>query len=158
MSRANYQVLVIPYFLEGGEARYCVFKRADAGIWQFVAGGGEREDASVLEAAKREAFEEAGILPSCEYVQLDTCCSIPANCFEYVESEWGRECFVVPEYAFGVMLGNMVVTLSCEHVECKWTSYEEAQALLEYDSNKTALWELSRRIELGCLDSFEYRK
>ena len=81
MARARYQVLVIPYCIEDGHARFCVFKRSDLDFWQFIAGGGEDEDASILESAKRETFEEAGIPCTCSYSPLDTCCSIPASCF-----------------------------------------------------------------------------
>lgn len=38
-----------------------------------------------------------------------------------------------------------------EHTEYKWLTYAEAQAVLQYDSNKTALWELNRRIALEML-------
>ena len=65
MARARYQVLVIPYCIEDGHARFCVFKRSDLDFWQFIAGGGEDEDASILESAKRETFEEAGIPCMC---------------------------------------------------------------------------------------------
>lgn len=102
MARARYQVLVIPYCIEGGSPRFCLFRRSDMGIWQFIAGGGEDEDISIIESAKREAFEEAGISKMCDFLKLDTCCSIPSNCFKNAEALWGKECFVIPEYAFAV--------------------------------------------------------
>lgn len=151
MARAKYQVLVIPYYKEESRIRYCVFRRSDMGIWQFIAGGGENEDTSEIESAKREALEEAGIPVNCDYFRLDTCCSIPANCFKNAETIWGKECFVVPEYAFGVKVESMSLILSHEHTEYEWLDYESAQALLKYDSNRTAMWELNRRIELGML-------
>ena len=61
MARARYQVLVIPYCITDGQVRFCAFRRKDLDIWQFIAGGGEDEDASIIESARREAFEEAGI-------------------------------------------------------------------------------------------------
>ena len=61
MARARYQVLVIPYCTEDSSVQFCLFQRSDMGIWQFIAGGGEEEDISIIESAKREAFEEAGI-------------------------------------------------------------------------------------------------
>ena len=33
-----------------------------------------------------------------------------------------------------------------------WLNYAEAHTRLQYDSNKTALWELNRRIALGMLN------
>lgn len=110
------------------------------GIWQFIAGGGEEEDSSILESAKREAFEEAGIPNTCNFFKLDTCCSIPSNCFKNAEALWGKACFVVPEYAFAVSVESTFLQLSHEHAEYKWLTYAEAQAVLQYDSNKTALW------------------
>ena len=73
MARAKYQVLVIPFFMKESKIQYCVFRRSDIGIWQFIAGGGENDDSSVIESAKREALEEAGIPMNCDYFQLDTC-------------------------------------------------------------------------------------
>ena len=35
--------------------------------------------------------------------------------------------------------------------EYDWLTYAGAQAVLQYDSNKTTLWELNRRIELELL-------
>ena len=151
MARARYQVLVIPYCIEDGQARFCVFRRKDLDIWQFIAGGGEDEDASVLASAKREAFEEAGISAACSYSPLDACCSIPASCFKDAEALWGKDCFVVPEYAFAVKVESTSLQLSHEHTEYAWMEYARAHAVLQYDSNRTALWELNRRIELGSL-------
>lgn len=53
MARAQYQVLVIPYYMENDSAQYYIFERRDMGIWQSIAGGGE--DASILASAQREA-------------------------------------------------------------------------------------------------------
>ncbi len=61
MARARYQVLVIPYFIKENVIQYGLLRRIDIAIWQFIAGGGEDEDPSLMDAAKREAFEEAGI-------------------------------------------------------------------------------------------------
>ena len=151
MARARYQVLVIPYRIKDGQAQFCVFRRKVPDIWQFIAGGGEDEDASVLESAKREAFEEAGIPATCSYSPLDTCCSIPASCFADAEALWGKQCFVVPEYAFAVSVENTSLQLSHEHTAYEWMEYARAHAMLQYDSNRTALWELKRRMELGLL-------
>lgn len=38
MVRARYQVLVIPYCIEDSNAQFCLFRRSDIGIWQFIAG------------------------------------------------------------------------------------------------------------------------
>ena len=102
-------------------------------------------------SSKREAFEEAGIPVTCDYSPLDTCCSIPASCFADAEALWGKQCFVVPEYAFAVKVENTSLHLSLEHTEYGWMEYTCAHAMVKYDSNRTALWELNRRTELGLL-------
>ena len=77
MARAKYQVLVIPYHIENGNVKYCIFKRNDMKVWQFIAGGGEDEDETIIISAKREAYEEANIGMDCKYSVLDTQNSIP---------------------------------------------------------------------------------
>lgn len=151
MARAKYQVLVIPYCIENNIAKYCIFRRSDMDVWQFIAGGGEDEDSSVLESAKREAYEEAGIRMEEKYTQLDSLSSIPTNCFKNAVKIWGAACLVIPEYSFAVMLNGKDLKISHEHTEYEWVAYEVADERLKYDSNKTALWELDRRIKLGLL-------
>ena len=82
MARAKYQVLVIPYHIENGNVKYCIFKRNDMKVWQFIAGGGEDEDETIIISAKREAYEEANIGMDCKYSVLDTQNSIPTYCFK----------------------------------------------------------------------------
>ena len=61
MARAPFEVLVYPYRgLPDGRFVYALFRRADAGFWQGIAGGGE-DGETPLEAVRREAYEEAGI-------------------------------------------------------------------------------------------------
>lgn len=49
---------------------------------QFIAGGGEDEDETIIISAKREAYEEANIGMDCNYSVLDTQNSIPTYCFK----------------------------------------------------------------------------
>ena len=147
MARSQYQVLMIPYFLNHGEPVYGVFRRRDMGLWQFISGGGEDTDESIEATARRETMEEAGLCG--DFFRLDTYCSIPANCFRDSEKLWGWDCFVVPEYAFALRVTQSGITLSDEHTEYRWGGYETVRGLLQYDSNRTALWELDRRLKLG---------
>jgi dATP pyrophosphohydrolase len=149
MARAKYQVLVLPYQKMHGKILYCVFKRSDMNAWQFIAGGGEDEDSSMLESAKREAFEEAGIARNEKYIILDTQCSISTECFEKARIAWGETCLVIPEYAFAVELPNDTIKLSREHTKYEWVDYSTAIHRLKYDSNKVALWELDNKIKLN---------
>ncbi len=52
----------------------------------------------------------------------------------------------MPEYAFGVIAGQDQLNLSSENPEVRWMPFGDAEALLRFDSNRTALWELNQRI------------
>ena len=143
MGRAAFQILTIPYVRGEKETLFCLFKRADMGIWQWIAGGGEGDE-TPLQAAKRESYEEANIGKEEKFIELKTITPIPSYCFkEFKDSDT----FVLPEYAFGVEVMGSEIRISHEHSAYKWVIYEEAMKLLKYDGNKTALWELKNLIE-----------
>ena len=153
MARANFQVLVLPFTQINGTLRFCVFTRADSPVKQFIAGGGENNE-TPPEAAKREAFEEAGIASDAVYYTLDTRCSIPASCFRPSDrAHWPVDCFVVTEHAFAVQVNDTFLSLSHEHGKYEWMDYTTAMQALTYDSNKTALWELCERLKCKMLFS-----
>lgn len=152
LARAKYQVLVIPYHIENGNVKYCIFKRNDMKVWQFIAGGGEDEDETIIISAKREAYEEANIGMDCNYSVLDTQNSIPTYCFKEARKIWDENCLVIPEYTFAVRMDTTILELSQEHTEYEWVDYKTALKRLRYDSNKTALWELDSKIKLETLN------
>ena len=144
--RSQFQVIVIPYWISNArEARYAVFRRSGLAprYWQWIAGGGE-SDETPLQAARRESAEEAGIFESARFTALKSVASIPVS--NFAETGWPDWLDVIPEYAFGVEVDDPALTLSCEHVDYRWLRYEEAIGTLKWDSNKTALWELRRRL------------
>ena len=152
MARAKYQVLVIPYRKSDDEVLYCIFQRSDmADCWQFVAGGGEEEDATPLISAQREAFEEAGIPLDAPFTQLETTSSISTEHFPKARLHWGKHCLVIPEYCFAVELPHKSIRISDEHTRFAWVDYATAMERLQYDSNKVALWELDNKIKLEVL-------
>lgn len=62
--RAPFQVLIFPYTRAAdGTLRYAVFRRANLGVWQGLAGGGE-DGETPAQAARRETAEEAGGVPA----------------------------------------------------------------------------------------------
>jgi dihydroneopterin triphosphate diphosphatase len=149
MARAPFQVLILPYRhnLSGdmqGTVQYAIFARADYPCWQGIAGGGEDQE-TPLEAARRESHEEAVIPFNCSYLMLQTVNSICVSNFKASEF-WGEEVYVIPEYTFGVEVNAVELKLSHEHKTYRWVAYAEAQALLMYEGNKTALWELNQRV------------
>ncbi len=145
MPRARFQVLVIPYRIDAdGQPRYLLFKRSDLDVWQWIAGGGEDNEAPE-QTARREALEEAGIPKDACLIRLDSMASIPAIHFAE-RNLWGDDIFVIPEFSFGVEVQIKEVCLSGEHSACEWLEYETARCRLEWDSNRTALWELRSRL------------
>jgi dATP pyrophosphohydrolase len=147
MARAPLQVLVLPFRRRSnGVIEYAVFRRADAGArWQGIAGGAEQGE-SAEQAARREMAEEAQIPRDGALLPLDATASVPAVHFA-ARKTWGPDVYVVTERSFGVQVSDgHTIALSDEHLEYRWLTYEAAAALLTWDSNKTALWELNERL------------
>jgi len=113
------------------------------GQYSAIAGHIEKHE-GVIEALKKEAFEEAGIDFACEFIKLDTVSFIPKDIFRDHRDKKGF--WVIPEYCFAVELKDKSIRLSSEHKAVKWVSYNKAIELLRYDGNKTALWELRQRL------------
>ncbi|MCI8472284.1 MAG: NUDIX domain-containing protein [Clostridiales bacterium] len=144
--RAPYNVLILPYSRIQGEIAYCIFKREDLDVWQFIAGGGE-EGETPITAAKRESFEEANILETRQYKELESMCYVSVNNFsERARANWGEK-YVIPVYSFAVELDSKDICISHEHTEYRWCTYEEASNLLHFDLDRTALYELNERID-----------
>lgn len=144
MARAPFQVLVLPFQRSPKGIRYAVFKRSDGGYWQGIAGGGEDEE-TPQQTAQREALEEAGIPADAPLFVLDTIASVPVIHFTGHEA-WGADTYVIIEHCFGIEVVTDLLHLSDEHSEYQWLDFTGAHALLRYDSNRTALWELNRRL------------
>lgn len=147
--RALFQVLVFPFRTTPTGVEYAVFRREDEGWWQGVAGGGEGEE-SPSEAAARELREETGLDEARAFYRLDTTTSIPKIFFKG-HANWDPDIYVIPEYAFAADASGADLVLSDEHTAVEWLSYDEAFARLKWDSNRTALWELSTRLRNGAL-------
>jgi len=144
MVRAPFNVLVYPYLQVSEDAfEYALLQRTDVGWWQGVTGGGEDEE-TPLQAARRETFEETGISGT-EFLRLDTLIYVRVTYFG-VSYIWGDDVYVIPMYCFGVQAPDHRIVLSHEHKAVRWLSYEAAHDLAHFDGNKTALWELDRRL------------
>lgn len=141
--RQPWQVLVIPWRIKDNKIEYCILKRKE-NWWQFIAGGGESKEDPV-DAAIRETMEETGISAESDIIKLDAYSTIPVkNVVGYFM--WGRDVFMIPEYAFGAKWDGEPIKLSDEHVYYEWVSYKKAHSILKWDSNRTALWELNERL------------
>ncbi|UHP10078.1 NUDIX pyrophosphatase [Listeria marthii] len=140
--RQPFQVLVIPFIKSENNFKFGVLLRKNEQVWQFVAGGGEDTE-SISEAARRETVEELSVNNIFKMYQLDSLAHIPSFHFSFSKP------YVVPEYCFAIDLTDFSgeVKLSIEHGEFQWLSYEAASKVLEWDSNKTALYELNERLK-----------
>ena len=139
------QVLIIPYRIANNKIEYCIFKRRDLKIWQFIAGGAEDFERDIIESAKRELYEETGI-NDVEIKKLELTAKIPVvNVVK--DFIWGKDIFYSEENAFAVNINNKQIVLSDEHEEFEWVDYEDARKVLKYDSNKSALWELDVKLK-----------
>jgi len=92
------------------------------------------------EAARREAWEEAGIgvrrpmkpLASTAQIAVD-------NLGGFL---WGPEVNSVPEHCFAVEFDGGELSIGEEHTEFRWVDYETAMSMLHWESNRVALEEL----------------
>lgn len=146
MTRARYQVLVLPFRRAAPrEFEFACLRRSDSAIWQGIAGGGE-DGERPIDAAIREAIEEVGVSDDAAFYELATTCSIPV-CFVSSRVDWPADVLVIPEYAFAVDCTGRMFALSDEHTEHAWDTYDATRKRLHWDSNRTALWELRERLE-----------
>lgn len=145
------QVLIIPFRIINEKVEYCIFRRKDMQVWQWVSGGVEDTDKDLLAAAQREIYEETSISDSINIIELEGFTKIPVvNIVK--EFKWGEDVFYSEEYSFAVNIDNRKIKISEEHSEYRWVSYDEAKTLLKYDSNKNALWELNEKIKRGIIE------
>jgi len=135
---------VFPFRRSPAGLEYALFSRADSECWQGIAGGGE-DDETPLAAARREAYEEAGVPATARFVALQTRSSVPVTEFRG-SALWGEDLFAIPEHCFGVEMPPGEIQISAEHRTYLWVDYETAQSLLKFDGNRTALWELNQRL------------
>jgi dihydroneopterin triphosphate diphosphatase len=142
MARAPFQILGFPYRISAtGEPEYAVLRRADLPAWQGIAGGGEGDESAVA-AARREAFEEAGIPTTAPLVPLKAIGRIAVEHF-HDRGHWDPALDEIPEYSFGIdCQGVTDLHLSSEHTEYAWLTYSDAVNRLEWESNRIALREL----------------
>ncbi|MEU1456847.1 NUDIX hydrolase [Streptomyces avermitilis] len=149
MSRAPFQVLVVPFRRVGDQVEFAVLRREDMNVWQAVAGGGEAGE-TPQQAAVREAREELGLDRPAPLYPLQTRTSIPARFFADRDS-WPAGTYVVPEHSFATDLTEVEIKISHEHTAVQWLDYKAALEVLRFDSNRTALGELHERLLAGDL-------
>ncbi len=142
--RKPYQVLIFPFIKRNNNFYYAIFKRRDMGIWQGIAGGGEKGE-SPLKTAKRELYEETKIKNDNGFISLSSITTIPAANIHGII--WGKEIIMVPEFSFGACVFQENIEIGKEHDKYLWLNLKEASKKVKYDSNRSALWELDYRLK-----------
>lgn len=125
---------------------FAIFQRSDNELWWQGISGGVEEGETIEEAARREAFEEAGISVKLPLYRLESISYLPTYIFDAeIQDEWRKDIVVIPMYFFAIPFdGN--IKLSYEHSDIIWLTYNKAHDLVYFDDQKTALWELNERL------------
>lgn len=148
--RQPQNIHVFPYRkTKDGRYEYALFRRSDdPKCWQGISGGVEAGE-TIEQAARRETLEEAGIAGDYPLYPLDTVSYLPCDLFAEHE-RWGSDVVVCPMFFFAMPYDGDIA-LSEEHTAVQWAAYTPAFELVYWHDQKTALWELNRRLRLGNL-------
>ena len=105
------------------------------GFWQGVSGGAEDAE-GLVEAARREVFEETGFV-------LKTIEAIGYSYTFPMEAEWKHlyapDVSRIEEHVFVALIDGREPRLSDEHDKWRWVRLETALELLKWPENKEAL-------------------
>lgn len=145
--RQPWNIYVFIYNKYNADVKFALLKRADDGKWQCVSGGGE-DNETYKNAAIREIYEETGIKNFNKFIKLDTISYIKKTIFKCEHYQQDEDLYVIPMYYYGIEIDGKI-KLSHEHTEYCWLPYEDAQNLLYWHGQKTALWELNERLKRG---------
>lgn len=130
MPNRTHQIECIVFRRNGDTFEYVLLKRAEerGGYWQPITGGvnpGEPD----LAAVSREMQEEIAVVDPIRIVDLQYQFQFPLGD--------GR---MMDEHVFCAELQpNAGITLSHEHTEYQWMTYEQALEMLKWQNNKNAL-------------------
>lgn len=141
------KIIELPIKLEGilfartnNEIKYLVLHRRpeEGNFWQPLTGTLESNE-SIIDCLYREIEEELG-LNKTEIVDLTD---------EVYRFEWKRGDQTILEFVYGVELSfDQNITLSSEHDEFKWCSFDEAISILGRDNNKKAFKAFQNKISI----------
>ncbi len=134
-----FAVAILPYAVElDGAIRYAVSRTwsgHERRSWRVLPGCGRRGEPP-LEAARREALRIAAVPPDAAYLALDSCAALDSDAIP------GG----LPHFAFGVRVCCDELRPQGAQLELRWVTYEIADGLLWHEAERSALWELRRRL------------
>lgn len=127
---------------EQGQIEYLLLKRAQAQvgqIWQTVVGAAEWDE-ELVETARREVYEETGLTNMLGIMAVGYAFSFTFRFSEGQPSRYAPGVDTIRNIVFAAQVrGRQPITLSDEHVEYGWFSYEEALQKLYWPEDKEAL-------------------
>jgi len=98
------------------------------------------------ESARRE-IERMGIISILNIIVPKSMCCVPVERFPNRQLyNWADNMYLVSKHLFGFACTKELV-LSHEYTKFVWLGYEEAREKLQWDSNKTALYELNCKLQ-----------
>jgi len=107
-------------------------------FWQPITGGIEKGETKT-QALKREIQEETGIKNPAKIIKNVHYCEF----WDYYKPENRQR--LIKEHIFGVEIHpNEKITISHEHTEHKWCTFQQALKLLKWKENKEALKKLNK--------------
>jgi dATP pyrophosphohydrolase len=132
------QVLIYLYrCTPSGEFEYLLFHRLPraGSIWQAVSGAAHWDE-ELVEAARREVFEETGI------TGLHGLTAVGDFSFPLGHKPWMNYppgVTHIHNTVFAAEIRNETVALSEEHDDCQWFGYQEAKRLLHWPEDRETL-------------------
>ncbi len=145
--RVPIQVAVYCYRRGNNGLQWLMLKRATETnpCWQGVTGA-PFEGEALIDAARRELFEETGLRPL-RLVQSSYSYTYPIPV--YNRHKFAQDVKAITEYVFVAQIdaSHEYIVLTEEHVEYRWVGYDEAQALLSWQENKKSLQAVQQIIQ-----------
>lgn len=137
--RVPLQVAVYCYRRGNNGLQWLMLKRATKtnSCWQGITGA-PFEGEALIDAARRELFEETGLRPL-RLVQSSYSYTYPIPA--YNRHKFAQDVITITEYIFvaQIAIDHKPVILTEEHSEYCWVDFGEAQRLLSWQENKKSL-------------------
>ena len=124
---------IVVYHMLDHQPVYLLLKYSNGGHWDFAKGkieAGETKETAALRELHEEAGIEATMCPGFEY----------SFSYHYLQNDGAQVRKAV--YFFVGIAYKYDVVLSSEHTQYRWMMYEDALALLSFDTAKQLLSEV----------------
>jgi dihydroneopterin triphosphate diphosphatase len=138
IDRENIQAII---YTRNPNLHILVLKRVQSkgGFWQPVSGGVIPNE-ELVDAVKREVFEETGITNIEQILDLQ---------YSFIfETSKSQQKMMMKDYCFGVEVEQETcVMLSNEHDEYRWCKIEDANKYIKWDFSRMAIQKVVEAVE-----------